>query len=62
MGCALKTPSKFHSFTLFKMTFELATALLNRATNGTEVLAVLDTISADVEQEDNTPTMEEIQF
>ena len=44
------------------MTFELATALLNRATNGTEVLAVLDTISADVEQEDKTPTMEEIQF
>jgi hypothetical protein len=44
------------------MTFELATALLNSATTGSDMLAVLDTIAADFEQGDVTDTMEEIQF
>ena len=33
------------------MTADLATALLNRAANGAELLEVLETITADVEQE-----------
>jgi hypothetical protein len=31
------------------MTRDLATALLNRAADGTQLLAILDTITADVE-------------
>ena len=31
------------------MTHDLATALLNRAADGTQLLAILDTITADVE-------------
>lgn len=44
------------------MTAELATALLNRASNGTELLQILDTIAADAAAADPHPTAEEIQF
>jgi hypothetical protein len=43
------------------MTAELATALLNRAANGAELLQVLDSLAADSAQ-DPEPTAEEIQF
>lgn len=38
------------------MTFDLATALLNRAANGNELLAILDSIVADNEQGTVTDT------
>ena len=49
------------------------TALLNRATNGNELLSILDTLVADIEQENinevaahyaaiSTPTLEPIAF
>ena len=38
------------------MTFDLATALLNRAANGNELLAILDSIGADNEQGTVTDT------
>jgi hypothetical protein len=42
------------------MTLDLATALLNRAANGAELLQVLDSIADD--SNDPQPTAEEIQF
>ena len=42
------------------MTADLATALLNRAANGAELLSILDTIADD--SNDPQPTAEEIQF
>jgi hypothetical protein len=39
------------------MTFEIATSLLNRASNGNELLSILDSIASD----DQTPE-QEIQF
>ena len=55
------------------MTRDLATALLNRAADGTQLLAILDTITDDVETqgieecaqhfaEINSPTSEPIAF
>jgi hypothetical protein len=45
------------------MTQELMLSLLNRASNGNEMLAVLDTLAADVADESvNQPTMESIEF
>ena len=55
------------------MTADLAASLLNRAANGAELLEVLETITADVEQENiadaaahyaaiSAPTAEPIQF
>lgn len=47
------------------MTTDIATALLNRAANGNELLQILDTLTADVEQESNNndaPTLQEVQF
>jgi hypothetical protein len=43
------------------MTADLATALLNRAANGNELLQVLETIAAP-ESNDPAPTLEEVQF
>lgn len=43
------------------MTAELAAALLNRASNGSELLQILDSLAADAAQ-DAEPTAEEIQF
>jgi len=43
------------------MTQELMLSLLNRATNGNELLAVLDTLIDDVVS-DNQPTTESIEF
>lgn len=43
------------------MTLDLATALLNRAANGAELLSILETLAADAAQ-DPEPTAEEIQF
>jgi hypothetical protein len=42
------------------MTADLATALLNRASNGNELLQILETIAADADAAQ--PTAEEIQF
>ena len=45
------------------MTQELMLSLLNRAGNGNELLAVLDTLTDEVaDQSVNQPTMEEVQF
>ena len=55
------------------MTADLAASLLNRAANGVELLEVLETITADVEQENiadaaahyaviSAPTADPIQF
>jgi hypothetical protein len=45
------------------MTQELMLSLLNRASNGNEMLAVLDTLAADVADESvNQPTTESIEF
>jgi hypothetical protein len=45
------------------MTQELMLSLLNRASNGNEMLAVLDTLASDNdEQSVNEPTLEEVQF
>ena len=45
------------------MTQELMLSLLNRAANGNEMLAVLDTLAADVADESvNQPTTESIEF
>jgi hypothetical protein len=45
------------------MTQDLMLSLLNRAANGNELLAVLDTLTDDVaEQSVNEPTLEEVQF
>lgn len=47
------------------MTTDIAAALLNRAANGNELLQILDTLTADVEQENNNnnaPTLQEVQF
>ena len=45
------------------MTQELMLSLLNRAGNGNELLAVLDTLTDEVaDQTVNQPTMEEVQF
>ena len=45
------------------MTQELMLSLLNRASNGNELLALLDTLTADVADESvNQPTTESIEF
>jgi hypothetical protein len=46
------------------MTADLATALLNRAANGNELLQILETIAADAPADADAaqPTAEEIQF
>jgi hypothetical protein len=45
------------------MTQELMLSLLNRAGNGNELLAVLDTLTDEVaDQSVNQPTMESIEF
>jgi hypothetical protein len=44
------------------MTFDLATALLNRASNGNELLQILETIAADNGNADAQPTLQEVQF
>ena len=55
------------------MTADLATALLNRAANGAELLSILDTIADDVADANiadaaahyhaiSAPTLEEVQF
>jgi len=44
-GAPLKTPSNLTPFQ--PMTADLAAALLNRATNGAELLQVLDSIAED---------------
>jgi hypothetical protein len=55
------------------MTADLAASLLNRAANGAELLSILETITADVEQENiadaaahyaaiSAPTLEEVQY
>jgi hypothetical protein len=55
------------------MTADLAASLLNRASTGAELLSILETITADVEQENiadcaahyaaiSAPTLEEVQF
>jgi hypothetical protein len=45
------------------MTQELMLSLLNRASNGNEMLAVLDTLAADVADESvNQPTLETVEF
>jgi hypothetical protein len=45
------------------MTQDVMLALLNRASNGQELLAVLDTLTEDVSVEsDNQPTLEHIEF
>jgi hypothetical protein len=44
------------------MTADLAVALLNRASNGNELLQILETIAADNGNADPQPTAEEIQF
>lgn len=55
------------------MTFDLVTALLNRAANGNELLAILDTIANDEAEANITdaaahyaaisaPTLQEVQF
>ena len=50
MGCALKTPKlKPPYLTPTLMTFEIASALLNRANTGADLLAILDSIAADQE-------------
>ena len=50
MGCALKTPSlKPPYLTPTLMTFEIASALLNRANTGSDLLRILDSIAADQE-------------
>ena len=71
-GSALKDSQQtFPPFYL--MTADLATALLNRAANGAELLEVLESITADVEQENiadaaahyaaiSAPTANPIQF
>jgi propanediol dehydratase small subunit len=50
------------------MTADLATALLNRATNGNELLQILDTLTSEIEQEniadflEHAATLQEVQF
>lgn len=45
------------------MTQDVMLSLLNRASNGEELLAVLDTLTEDVSLEsDNQPTLETIEF
>jgi hypothetical protein len=45
------------------MTQDLMLSLLNRAANGNELLAVLDTLTDEVaDQSVNQPTMEEVKF
>jgi hypothetical protein len=45
------------------MTQELMLSLLNRAASGNELLAVLDTLAADVADESvNQPTLETVEF
>ena len=45
------------------MTQDVMLALLNRAADGNELLAVLDTLTEDVSVEsDNQPTLEHIEF
>ena len=45
------------------MTQDVMLSLLNRASNGEELLAVLDTLTEDVTLEsDNQPTLETIEF
>ena len=45
------------------MTTEVMTALLNRAANGNELLAVLDSLTEDSQQsDDNVPTLDVIDF
>ena len=73
MGTAapLKTPTLSTRYP--SMTRDLATSLLNRAANGTQMLQILETITADIEQagiEDcaahyqmiSAPTADPIQF
>jgi hypothetical protein len=47
------------------MTRELALSLLRQGDNGNSILQILDTLTADVEQENNNnnaPTLQEVQF
>lgn len=45
------------------MTQELMLSLLNRASNGNELLSVLDTLADDVADESvNQPTLETVEF
>jgi len=47
------------------MTKQVILSLLNRASNGNELLAVIDSFSADLESQsaqEAAPTLEEIQF
>ena len=44
------------------MTAELATALLNRAATGAELLQILESIAADDSSSNAEPTLEEVQF
>lgn len=47
------------------MTRELALSLLRQGDNGNSILQILDTLTADVEQESNNndaPTLQEVQF